>query len=342
MRYYSIVVTNVSNTPEKTGVYKIYNSQIRATGQPDMGALNVELDLPVTVYALAENTASVRIWGISLDDITQSANMIGMQMDVFGGMQKGLPLANPQQAGLLLHGRIFQCFSNWIGNAMTLDFVVSANIGSVDFAANIVLNWEKGQKLADALTATLTTAYPDFTIDESVLNINENLVLPNDEPGYFATLTQFSQYIKTLSKAIINQPDYNGVDIKISGSTLYIYDSAIGKQPKKILFTDLIGQPARIDSVTIQLYLAMRGDIQIGDLITLPVTPLITTPASLSQFPVANRNGSIFQGTFFVQKIRHVGNFRSPNPLDWMTIIDCSTYMPKKQKTATVTIGALE
>ena len=323
MRYYSIVITEVDNA---LGVFRTYNSQIRATGQPDMGALNVELDLPITSYAIAENSASVRIWGVSLDDIAQAVNMIGMQIDVFGGMQAGLPLAMPQQAGLLLHGRIVQCFSNWVGTAMTLDFVVMANTGAIDYSANIVLNWKKGQKLADALSTTLTAAFPAFTIDESILNINENLILPNDEPGYFATLNQFARYVKTISIAIINQPNYPGVEMRISGATLTVYDSQTNKTPKKILFTDMIGQPARIASTTIQLYLVMRGDIQIGDLITLPVTPIITTPASLSQFPVANRQGSIFQGTFFVQKIRHVGNFRNANPLEWITTIDCSVY----------------
>ena len=46
MRYYSIIVTNIKNTPEQTGVYKTFNSQIRTTGQPDLGSLNIELDLP--------------------------------------------------------------------------------------------------------------------------------------------------------------------------------------------------------------------------------------------------------------------------------------------------------
>ena len=326
MRYYSIIVTNIKNTPEQTGVYKTFNSQIRTTGQPDLGSLNIELDLPITVYALAENAASVRIWGVSLDDITQSANMIGMAIDVYGGMQKGLPLANPQQAGLLLHGMIVQCFSNWIGTAMTLDFVVMADTGTVENALNIVLDWKSGQKLADALAVTLSNALPNLTIDQSILNLNENLILPNNVQGYFATLQQFANHVKSLSLFIINQPNYNGVDIRISGTTIYVYDSAIGKTTKKILFIDMVGQPARIASNVIQLYLIMRGDIQVGDLIELPKSPLITTPASLSQFPVANRQGSIFQGSFFVQKIRHIGNFRSPSALDWITTIDCSVY----------------
>lgn len=323
MRYYSIVISEVENN---LGVFKTFNSQIRATGQPDMGALNIVIDLPVTVYALAENFAYVQVWGVSLDDITQAANMVGMSLDLYGGMQKGLPLANQQQAGLLLHGRIYQCYSNWIGTAMTLDFVVAADTGTIGTAANIVLNWQKGQKLAYALSATLSDAFPNLTIDESILNLNENLILPENHYGYYSTLQQFAQFIKAKSLSIINQPSYNGVDMRIAGNTVFVYDSAIGKKPKKINFIDMIGQPARIQSNVIQLYLSMRGDIQIGDLITLPVSPLITSQASLSQFPIANRQGSIFQGTFFVQKIRHIGNFRSPNPLEWITIVDCSVY----------------
>jgi hypothetical protein len=76
-------------------------------GVTNPAALQVELDIPVAPFASPASTgAFVKIWGIPLDDIRQSKDLRFKGIKVFGGFQKGLPLANPAQAGLLVQGYI--------------------------------------------------------------------------------------------------------------------------------------------------------------------------------------------------------------------------------------------
>src|ERR1700722_18339267 len=91
------------------------------------GALLVDLDIPVAALGNpTEAGAFVKIWGIPLATIGQAKNLNGKSIKVFGGFQKGLPLANPSQSGLLVQGYIWQCFGNWIGVDMSLDLYVVA------------------------------------------------------------------------------------------------------------------------------------------------------------------------------------------------------------------------
>jgi hypothetical protein len=97
---------------------------------PDPGALKVEFGLvnagAATNYA---NTgSSIVIWGIPRQLISQANMLAGKSIKIYGGMGKGLPLANPSQAGLLIQGTIMQSFANWIGTVMTLNFVLTIPI----------------------------------------------------------------------------------------------------------------------------------------------------------------------------------------------------------------------
>jgi hypothetical protein len=135
-------------------------------GQSLPGAWNVELDIPVIDAATSQGFATARVWGISLAEIAQANNLAGnlsqnqppFNIAVYGGMQKGLPLANPAQAGLLTQGTVYQCFGNWIDTDQTLDFVImpgqpstSSNIGGIGTLANpknISWNWPANQPMA--------------------------------------------------------------------------------------------------------------------------------------------------------------------------------------------------
>ena len=104
-----------------------------ATGDPN--ALNVELDLPVAPDHLPKSGAWARVWGIPLQTLLNAKSFNSQPIYVYGGMQKGLPLANPAQSGLLVQGFIFQAFGNWIDvTQQSLDLVIMAGSGST--AAN--------------------------------------------------------------------------------------------------------------------------------------------------------------------------------------------------------------
>ena len=109
MRYYKIVITD-----EGGDIKKQWSSLDGTTGNPIMGALNIEIDVPMAPLGVPAGDAYVRICGISLLGVGQSANLNGLYLAAYGGMSKGLPLANPEQNGLLVKGQIFQAFGNWL------------------------------------------------------------------------------------------------------------------------------------------------------------------------------------------------------------------------------------
>ena len=320
MRYYRIDLIN----PKTNATVKTYTSYVN--GQTDTGALNVELDLVVTDYATPSGDAAslVRVWGISLQDIAQSSNFYGYLINVYAGMQKGLPLANPQQNGLIVSGYVLQAFGNWIGTTMTLDLIVGAGSGPFATALtgqNVAQNWKAGTQLSTAVAATLKAA---FTTYQTQINISPNIVLANDEPGFWGNMTQYAQYLRNISLSVLNPnftlTGYAGVRVILKQNTFIVYDGTNVAQPKQIAFTDLIGQPTWIASQVIQFNTVMRADISVGDWVKLPPGQQTTTANSLSQF----RQGSVFPSTYWVSYIRHVGNFRQPDGEAWISTFDAA------------------
>ena len=309
MRYYTIVISH-----PVTGVVKRIYTSLSPQGITHLGSLNIELDLPVFPYAQPIGGGFVRVWGVSLQTVGQATDLNGMAIKVFGGMQKGLPLANPKQSGLLAQGFILQAFGNWQDTVQTLDMVIAAGTGTVDVPANLVLNWAKGQQLSQAIYNTLKTAYPTYTVNVA---INSRLVLDHDEQGFYQTITQLASRIREVSQAIIGG-EYRGVEIVLREKAFFVYDGTSPTKPKQLAFTDLIGQPGWINPGQIQVKAVMRADVVLGDYVRLPKGQIVTTAQSLSQY----KQGSVFQGTFQIDSVRHVGNFRQPDANSWVSVFD--------------------
>ena len=311
MRYYTINFLD----PKTRKVVKTYTSF--PGNQTDLGALDIELDLLVKDQTAATLTgAFVAIYGVPITDIKQASNFNGYLVEVFAGMQKGLPLANPTQAGLLMSGLILQAYGNWIGVEQTLTLQIVGGPdgpGSPENPKNLVLTWRAGQNLASAITTTLQTAFPGCTVN---CNLSPNLVLSHDETGYYQSLEQFGYIVRHLSVSLMGK-DYPGVSIVLKEKVFTVYDGTSQAKPKEIVFTDLIGQPTWVAANTIQMAVVMRADISIGDYLTLPKTAITTTPASFSQ----ERTNSIFQGTYIVNSVRHVGRFRQADAGSWVTVL---------------------
>lgn len=318
MRYYSVVITDQNGDLVRSAALAPLGAQATYTslvnGKTLANALNVELDLPVVPYAQPMGNGLIRVWGISLGEISQAANLNGMNIAVYGGMQKGLPLANPVQSGLLVRGQILQAFGNWIGTEQTLDLILAPAAGEIDKPRNISFNWKARTQLAQALATTLTVAFPGFQID---INISPNLVLAGDQPGIYQTLAQFAAFLKDLTANIIGGT-YTGIEVRIADRRVVVYDQTTPAAPVQIAFQDLIGQPTWLSAPVIQAKLVMRADINVGSYIKLPPTLATNRAQSLSQF----RQQSAFQGTFWVNQVRHVGNFRQPDAASWVTVVD--------------------
>lgn len=307
MRYYRI---------EIDGGKTVFTSFVN--GQNLRGALQVELDIPVAPFHSPGNAgAFVKVWGIPLSMISQAQDLAFKAIKVYGGFQKGLPLANPKQSGLLVQGYISQAFGNWQGTDMSLDLIISPGVPPAGSAAavppkNLSLNWKKGQNASDAIKSTLQTAYPGMTVK---VKLNGNLVAPEDSPGIYTGVKALADYLFAASKSIINRPDYHGAQIAMDGNTINVTDKP-NTTVKQIAFNDLIGQPTWIAPLTIAFKCAMRADVTIGDQVTMPKT--LITNTQRAQSALINQTAAQ-QGTFIITSIHHYGNFRQHDAYSWVT-----------------------
>lgn len=319
MRYYLIDIDD--------GALKFTSHE----GQRNLpGALQIELDIPVAPYATPKGSAYVKVWGIPRDMVGQAKNLNNKNIKVYGGFKKGLPLANPNQSGLLMQGYIFQAFGNWIGTEMSLDLIVVPGnaptpSGPVSASRNLVINWKKGSSLADAVKTTLSNAFSGFTTD---ININSSLTAPQDEVGFFPSVEQFAAYVKEISRAIVGTEKYQGADIVLSGKQFKVYDGTKSGNAKTIDFKDLIGQPTWILAPSIQFKCGMRADLAVGDDITLPKSNVTNTQQAQSSLVNQKVN---FQGTFQISDVHHIGNFRQRDASAWVTVFNA---FPKETASA--------
>jgi len=301
------------------------NQTFDATGDPN--ALNCELDIPIGYEHLPKSGAFCRLWGIPLQTLLNAKSFNQQTIQVFGGMQKGLPLANPAQQGLLVQGSVFPALGNWVGTDMTLDFYITAPLGEGNPAkpANIVHNWQQGQPLSQAIQQALSTAFPGFTVN---VNISPSLVLNYTDTGFYQTIGQYATYIFNISKSIMTSSTYQGVQMSVQGNRIIVQD---GTSPNtnavQINFQDLVGQPIWTGPNTIQFKTVMRGDINMSQRVTLSKAIAQTTAFQGAGAVNNGSNSNLIQGTFVVGTngagIRHTGNFRQPDWASWCTTFDC-------------------
>lgn len=381
MRYYKIVITDpstneilVPNYNGQPGFTRVANdsniasytslnfgTQVSQFGSTNMSAQMVEMDVPVTFFHQPGQNAYIKIHGVGIAELGQAADLQGMNIALYGGMAAGLPLANPNESGLLVNAMILQSFGIWLGHEQSLNMYLTfqgssptsnqttANPSSTSSIpvpttnanpANLVFQWQPGQSLLVPVVNTLQVAYPKYSIQGSV---HSGLVWSGaTATGYFSTLEQFSAYLYQKSLSIISgyapenplpqafPSNYAGVCVTLQNNTITIQDGTTQTTPKQIQFIDLIGQPTWGQRYQVQVTCVMRGDINCGDYVTLPPSPGITALGSQSQYfnpsggniYATAKDSSIFSGTFQVIAVRHVGNNRDPNAQAWVTTLD--------------------
>ena len=322
MRYYKIELQKEDGTvlrPSSLGTAPL--SSHLDSGHVNPGALNIEFDIPVGIYSTAsENQSYLRIWGLGLADISSAFDLNNAVIRIYGGMMKGLPLANPLQSGLIVSGQVFQAFGNWIGTSQTVDVILRPYAGSQATPGNFPLRWPTGTPLANAIKYALDVGQAGV---KKVIAISPNLTLAHDEMGIYPSLDTFSAAVMRLSKTIIRNPNYTGVQIARNGDMIVVSDGtqAPTGEAKKIQFQDVIGQPTWIGPQTIQFKTVLRSDIAINDYIELPQTPVTQSAASLPVF--RDTKGKLtFNGIYRVQAIHHYGNFRQADAASWNTTFD--------------------
>jgi hypothetical protein len=236
-------------------------------------------------------------------------------------MQKGLPLANPAQNGVLVEGTIFQGFGNWEGVNQTLDLVINATGTQPDNGVNF--NWPANTPLKSALQQCLFQAFPGFKVNLD--NLTATLSQSAPEAGTYSSLTTFAQYLEQRTKPMgassTGNKDYPGVWIRVQSAskTIYAFDNA--SQTVNLQFQDLIGQPTWIDPGQVSFKTVMRADIATNNNIKFPqgiqapfaLTSTIAAPGS----PASSKTS--FQGLFHVNEVHHYGSFRQPDAQSWNT-----------------------
>lgn len=334
MRYYNLIISdpksgqvwkpsNTANGFTKSAGGSTFTSFVN--GQTLPGALNIEFDFPVFPMNQPQGQSWIRVWGVGLGMIGQAANLNGANFQLSAGMQKGLPLANPAQAGLIMQGTIFQAYGNWQGVNQTLELI--CNPGAAGVGKDIQWNWPANTSLASAIAASLTQAFPGY---KQSINI-ASLILPSTEPAHYNNIWNFGAYLTELTQVIgaqIYGQNYSGVQLKIVGNTIYAYDSTITQTPIQLAFQDLVGQPTWIDPATVNLKTVLRSDIAVGTAIKFP--PGITSPFALTSQAAAVPNApasskTAFQGVFTVNEAHHFGNFRQADANSWVTTFNAVT-----------------
>jgi hypothetical protein len=303
---------------------------------PNPAALDVEFDIYVTPYGLVDANAGaslVRIWGIDLPTLKTAVQFSGnrranppippMFISVKGGMGKGLPLANPAQAGPLCAGQVWQATGNWQGTEQTLDLTMNPAGSSFARDVNLILNWRRRQPLAHALQICLATAFPDAQL---VINISPNLIAPGDRVHYAGSLRELGQFLADNTKDMLGNGSL-GVQIFALGTTIKVLDGTTVPKPKPLSFFDFIGQPTWIDTAALQFMCPMRADLQVGDTVTMP--PQVTQNATLTLQSAASnpqfRRDDTLQGSFTIISARHTARFRNPDGMQWSSTFNCIT-----------------
>lgn len=298
-------------------------------------AWDIDLDIPVIGFATPQGNALLRIYGVSIQEVSQANNWAKKNIAVYAGMAKGLPLATLQstQSGLIARGYVLQCFGNRIGLDQTLDFVIqpgpatstqTGGTGTVYQPKNLVLNWPMGTPLSGPLQNALQTAFPGVSVS---VNISPAIVNSSLFVKPYPTLQALAQDVLEISLNIVKTSNYPGVAIVFGPNGIYAFDgtapaassssSGAAAGPTQIQFSDMIGQPTWIESPLIQFKTVMRADLTVGGKIILPPTLIVNTAAAAPS--LINQQVS-FQGGFTLANLRHVGRFRNPLGDAWVTV----------------------
>ena len=287
--------------------------------------MNLDVDAPIVPYAQPAGQGTVILHGVSLQDLGEavswgmSAESPGYTLQLSGGMKAGLPLANPNQSGLILAGTIFQAFGNWEGTEQHVAFVVTPSGYSPTYPGNFSLNWKQGITLGQALSNCLKIAYPTFP---QLIKLNPNLVLNYSTVYVSSTLEGLASWVAEFTRKQFGDE----VSIYLQNNVVMALDSTYQPKAKQIVFTDMVGQPTWIGVNELQIKFVMRADLNAGDLIQLPIN-LQSVPGivqtSSSAFPSSVKYKSTFKGTFRINALRQIGDYRAADGASWVTVANC-------------------
>lgn len=327
MRYYSIVVRNpnsgnVVTFNDASGTFRDSPTATQTWGSHDAnglfvpGSQQVELDIPALPFGTFQGNLGVKIWGVSLPALGPAANLSGYDIEILGGMKPPYALNRAAKPGQLAVGQIFLGYGNWEGTSQHLDLIVNNAAVNPNLDAGITFTWSAQQAMGPAIANALTAAFPGCIVVGA--DTVQTLVQDHDEPTVHDNLLSFAEYVLERTQT----DSYSGIQIRGSGSTFYLYDSAQVQTPLPLQFQDLIGQPTWISSAALSFATVMRGDIALGSSIQMPAgsfSPYTLTALNPTTpiIPPSNRLG--FNGSFLITEAHHFGDFLQADASAWRT-----------------------
>lgn len=324
-------------------------------GFTNPAALRCEMDIMTTALHQPMPGQYLKLSNVSLGEAANVQGLQHMNIAVSGGFAKGLPLANPSQAGLLCAGQIRNCFGNWIAGEQSVVFYIFAKgsaassnqtttspptlntpaiPATIDTPANITFQWQSGEPLLTPLVRTLQTTFPQYQINGA---ISPSLIWAGTaETAFFPTLGTFAQYVHQKSLSVMggyapSLANYMGVHIAMQGNSITVFDGTTLTTPKTILFDDLVGQPTSAEPYIVQAITMMRADISVGDHVKLPLTPftlsgpnggLAPPSPSLGNSAAQARYATANTGIYTVTSVRHLGDSQGEAATDWVTVLE--------------------
>lgn len=335
-RYYKLIVTPKSASGKASSPTTWTNKN---GDKAILGAQRIEFDVSVVTGAVPAGGSWVRVWGPTKEQIAQASDFNEAYLELYGGMQNGLPLATQTvqagQPGLLIAGTVFQAFANWQGTVQTLEFVITPspqdapidtdagraaiNVGAPLPPQNFSFTWKQGSSLTSNVQAVLQQAYPGSS---TTISAATDMVLLHDEHGSYPDLRTFSTFIQGLSRDL-KGPTYAGLQVAGNGAKSFlIFDNTKSNgDATKITMYDLIGQVTWLSAYTVTFATVLRADINMSDSVTFP--PLaqaqsITTADSQANVP---RTKNTFNGNWQISTyVRHVGDSRNPEAQAWVSV----------------------
>ncbi|VFS51409.1 hypothetical protein [Budvicia aquatica] len=310
MRYYRIEITDENGGP-------INDSEGNVIGPWDTEktkgvGLHVVFDIPTLGLDAGIAGASLAVFGLPLSILRHAVNLRGARITMYGGFQDGLPLANPEQSGVVVNGWISMAYGNWVGVNQSLNLTISPIPWLTEEGKGIAitLSGERGDKLSDVIRRGLTPAFPEeFPIK---INIRDNLILrePLKVPCYtiFAVAVQIKRIVQSLSGG---DTSYAGIRVVAHKGSIEISDDSYEPEEKDIAAKDLIGQPCWLGPMVMSFKTPLRTNLSINDRVKLPESLLSGSPlvvgSQQSKLPESARLN--FSGIFQIIAIRHIGEF---------------------------------
>ncbi|WP_336240436.1 hypothetical protein [Citrobacter werkmanii] len=323
MRRYRIEITDskgnaiVDNTGVAIGPYD--------SNDNPQGAMHITFDAYCTTQDVSNSGTMLAIFGLPLSILSQSVNLWGAKVRLYGGFSGGLPLENAEQYGLLIAGNVFNPYGNWQGTHQSLNLILSPGelLNDSGGPFSITMNGKQGEKLSDVLFRSLSAAFPNRKVR---IDISQNLVLPEPWADTYTRIGPLAAMLKSNSHFIQRDRDYAGVRLVLQQDEVRIYDGTVPGVDTEIKAEELIGQPTWLSTNTISFKTPMRADITLSDTVTLPINlfsgPESVLSVSSPQAFGAVRNTVNFTGKFLINSVRHVGAYRDASADAWVTIYE--------------------